>query len=267
MPYIYIHIYIYIYYFYRPYSNPHPYTHCVFLLFFTGLTAILISIEPSRSPQMAICLGRRSARKKTHCCGAKLGTQNGTLVSGNIDQHLWSPGGLILTHAHMSNCELGFSKSNFLHVTPPHPKQNEGSTHPYGATELGSSQRSEACATACHRTQPGLKLSNCRPVAGFPLQMMRSTGDFHWNLSLGGSNTGNGGNPSLTAQRVGVNGQRGDKDQISSSWIRSRQEDICLTIASVTCARSFYHKFTHAKGSDQGWAKVCLNTYALFLLK
>ena len=30
-------------------------------------------------------------------CGSKIGAQNGTLVSGNMDQNLRSPGGLILT--------------------------------------------------------------------------------------------------------------------------------------------------------------------------
>ena len=37
-----------------------------------------------------------------HGCGSKRGTQNGTLVSGNMNQHLLSPVGLILTHTHMS---------------------------------------------------------------------------------------------------------------------------------------------------------------------
>ena len=31
-------------------------------------------------------------------CGSKIGTPDGTLVSGNMDQNLRSPGGLILTH-------------------------------------------------------------------------------------------------------------------------------------------------------------------------
>ena len=31
-------------------------------------------------------------------CGSKIGTPNGTLATGNMDQNLWSPGGLILTH-------------------------------------------------------------------------------------------------------------------------------------------------------------------------
>ena len=34
-------------------------------------------------------------------CGSTIGTQNGTLVNGNMDQNLWSPGGLILTHTHL----------------------------------------------------------------------------------------------------------------------------------------------------------------------
>ena len=37
-----------------------------------------------------------------HGCGSKIGTPNGTLASGNMDQNLWSPGGSILTHTHMS---------------------------------------------------------------------------------------------------------------------------------------------------------------------
>ena len=35
-------------------------------------------------------------------CGSRIGTPNGTLASGRMDQDLWSPGGLILTHAHVS---------------------------------------------------------------------------------------------------------------------------------------------------------------------
>ena len=31
-------------------------------------------------------------------CGSKIGTPNGTLVRGNMDQNLRSPGGLTLTH-------------------------------------------------------------------------------------------------------------------------------------------------------------------------
>ena len=34
-------------------------------------------------------------------CGSKTGTQNGTLVSGNLHQNQQVPGGLILTHTHM----------------------------------------------------------------------------------------------------------------------------------------------------------------------
>ena len=34
-------------------------------------------------------------------CGSKMGTPNGTLVSGNVDQTCGPPGGLILTHTHM----------------------------------------------------------------------------------------------------------------------------------------------------------------------
>ena len=34
-------------------------------------------------------------------CGSKIGTPNGTLASGNMDQNLWSPGGSILTHTQM----------------------------------------------------------------------------------------------------------------------------------------------------------------------
>ena len=33
-------------------------------------------------------------------CGSKIGTSDGTLVSGNMDQDLPSPGDLILTHTH-----------------------------------------------------------------------------------------------------------------------------------------------------------------------
>ena len=45
---------------------------------------------------------------RVHGCGSKIGTQNGTLVSGNMDQNLWSPGGLILTHTHMDMLVHGF---------------------------------------------------------------------------------------------------------------------------------------------------------------
>ena len=44
-------------------------------------------------------------------CGSKIGTQNGTLVSGNMDQNLWSPRGLILTHTHTGSLsDIAFSK-------------------------------------------------------------------------------------------------------------------------------------------------------------
>ena len=44
---------------------------------------------------------RLDEEKTAHGCGSKICTQNGTLVSGNMDQHLRSPGGVILTHTHM----------------------------------------------------------------------------------------------------------------------------------------------------------------------
>ena len=34
-------------------------------------------------------------------CGSKIRAQNGTVVKGNVDRNLRSPGGLILTHTHM----------------------------------------------------------------------------------------------------------------------------------------------------------------------
>ena len=46
--------------------------------------------------------------------GSKKCTQNGTLVSGNMDQNLRSPGGLILTHTYM-----GHSISHSLPLAPP----------------------------------------------------------------------------------------------------------------------------------------------------
>ena len=36
-------------------------------------------------------------------CGAKICTPNGTLVNGKLDYNLRSPGGLILTHTHVSS--------------------------------------------------------------------------------------------------------------------------------------------------------------------
>ena len=38
--------------------------------------------------------------------GSKIGTQR-TLLHGNMDQNLWSPSGLILTHTHFKKEELG----------------------------------------------------------------------------------------------------------------------------------------------------------------
>ena len=41
--------------------------------------------------------------KRLACgCGSKIGTPNGTLASGHMDQNLWPPGGLILTNTHVS---------------------------------------------------------------------------------------------------------------------------------------------------------------------
>ena len=58
-------------------------------------------------------------------CGSKIGTQNGTLVSGNMDQNLWSPGGSILIHTHIN---LGRS-------SPPSP---------FGAWKTRTTARCEA---------------------------------------------------------------------------------------------------------------------------
>ena len=42
------------------------------------------------------------APKKLHGCGSKPRYQNGTLVSGNMDQNLRNPSSFILSHTHMS---------------------------------------------------------------------------------------------------------------------------------------------------------------------
>ena len=48
--------------------------------------------------------GRRTPR--TNGCGSKIGAQNGTLVSGHMDQNLRSPGAVILTHIQIKHgCE------------------------------------------------------------------------------------------------------------------------------------------------------------------
>ena len=39
---------------------------------------------------------------RSYGCGTKQRCQNGTLVSGNMDQNLRNPSGLILSHTHMS---------------------------------------------------------------------------------------------------------------------------------------------------------------------
>ena len=57
--------------------------------------------------------------------GSKIGTPNGTLASGNMDQNLWSPGGLILTHTHI--IALACTGSLFLPRLPafPPPLRNQ----------------------------------------------------------------------------------------------------------------------------------------------
>ena len=47
-------------------------------------------------------LRRESQSDSRNDCGSKIGTPNGTLISGNMDQNLRSPGGLILTHPQMA---------------------------------------------------------------------------------------------------------------------------------------------------------------------
>ena len=42
------------------------------------------------------------------CCGSKIGTQSGTLGSGNMDQNLRSPVRLILTHNHFRTPNMRF---------------------------------------------------------------------------------------------------------------------------------------------------------------
>ena len=41
-------------------------------------------------------------------CGSKLGNPNGTLVNGNMDENLRSPGGAILTHTQLRNLQGGY---------------------------------------------------------------------------------------------------------------------------------------------------------------
>ena len=55
-------------------------------------------------------------------CGSNIGTQDGTLGSGNMDQNLRSPGGLILTHTHI--CV-------YIFMGPPHKPAFLGS-HYFG---------------------------------------------------------------------------------------------------------------------------------------
>ena len=45
-------------------------------------------------------------------CESKISTPNGTLASGNMDQNLWSPGGLILSHTQMADVHKHNHKQN-----------------------------------------------------------------------------------------------------------------------------------------------------------
>ena len=44
-------------------------------------------------------------------CRSKMGTQNGTLVNGNMDENLWVPGGSILTHTQFAPSEQLYRRS------------------------------------------------------------------------------------------------------------------------------------------------------------
>ena len=56
---------------------------------------------PGHLARLSLEVERAAIAQYSFGCGSKIGTQNGTLVSGNMDQNLWSPGGLILTHTHL----------------------------------------------------------------------------------------------------------------------------------------------------------------------
>ena len=60
-------------------------------------------------------------------CGSKIGTQNGTLVSGNMNQNLRSPGALILTQAHVP---MWLRPPNVVggHESPPKMMSAKGSS-------------------------------------------------------------------------------------------------------------------------------------------
>ena len=88
--YIYIYTYVYVYV-------------CIFVCIYATCPCDLARVRGSEQP----CLVSPSLAPIRHVtlksvwefgCGSKIGTPNGTLASGNMDQNLWSPGGLILTH-------------------------------------------------------------------------------------------------------------------------------------------------------------------------
>ena len=67
----------------------------------TSLRAsLLVPFSGCRSPSVRSGLQNKMLTR-TNGCGSNIGTPNGTLVRGNMDQSLRSPGGLILTHTQM----------------------------------------------------------------------------------------------------------------------------------------------------------------------
>ena len=64
--------------------------------------------------------------KRIHGCGSKIGTPNGTLVSGHLDQNLRFSGGLILTHTHMFSTSMLLAVGSARGVIPAKARKKKG---------------------------------------------------------------------------------------------------------------------------------------------
>ena len=80
--------------------------------------------------------GCKQSLSPLYGCGSKIGTQNGSLASGNMDQNLRSPGGLILTHIRI-DLSLVFQKGDFEKGDNVRPKDSPSNKEESLDSDLG----------------------------------------------------------------------------------------------------------------------------------
>ena len=80
---------------------------------------------------------------KPHGCVSRIGTPNGTLVSGNMDQNLRNPSCLILSHTHIA------PQQNWKKLQPQVLQTSCGPAN--GLTVLRIGRARKCCATAFKR--------------------------------------------------------------------------------------------------------------------